>query len=204
MAKIVSRSGAMALVSLFGCYSHAQPPAVDRPTNVASVEPVTAAGESRSEGDPDPGGVLTAKGAFRAKAGLDIFGNVALTQKGSAVHFAGSVQGATPGLHGIHIHAVGDCSAPDFSSAGAHFNPTGAPHACPPTEPRHAGDLGNIEIGSDGRGVIDIMSSAISLAPGATSVRGLAVILHDAKDDCISQPAGGSGMRVACAIIEAE
>jgi Cu-Zn family superoxide dismutase len=145
-----------------------------------------------------------AKGAFLAKVGTGISGNVELTQQGSAVHFVATVQGATPGLHGIHIHAVGDCSAPDFSSAGAHFNPTGAPHACPPTEPRHAGDLGNIEIGPDGRGLIDITSSAISLVPGSTSVRGLAVILHDAQDDCVSQPAGGSGTRVACALIAAQ
>jgi Cu-Zn family superoxide dismutase len=147
---------------------------------------------------------LRAAGTFRGAPGTGISGTVELVQQDSIVQIVGSVEGATTGAHGLHIHAVGDCSASDFSTAGGHFNPTGASHACPPTTPRHAGDLGNIQIDSDGRGRIEVTSDLISLAPGPTSVRGLSVILHGAADDCVSQPSGGSGARVACAVIEAE
>src|SRR5262249_40989144 len=74
---------------------------------------------------------LRAQGTFRGAPGTGISGTVELVQQGTAVQIVGSVVGATPGAHGFHIHAKGDCSAPDFSSAGGHFNPTGASHACP-------------------------------------------------------------------------
>jgi len=143
----------------------------------------------------------TADGWFRAKEGSNLTGTVALAQGTGEVTLAIDVQGARPGVHGVHIHARGDCSAADFSTAGGHFNPTGAAHACPPTEPRHAGDLGNMEIATDGTGHLELRSTAISLAPGPSSVLGLSVILHDEKDDCTSQPAGDSGMRVGCAVV---
>jgi Cu-Zn family superoxide dismutase len=142
-----------------------------------------------------------AQGTFRAKAGSTLTGTVALAQSGAEVSLIVDVQGAKPGTHGLHIHAKGDCSAADFSTAGGHFNPTGAPHGCPPTEPRHAGDFGNLDVADDGTGHVELRSSAISLAPGTTSVLGLAVILHDGADDCSSQPSGDSGMREACAVI---
>ena len=111
------------------------------------------------------------------------------------------VKGAVPGTHGVHLHEKGDCSAPDFSSAGGHFNPAGAPHACPPTAPRHAGDLGNIVIGPDGSGRLEITTDLLSVAPGAKSAVGHALILHDDADDCASQPVGHAGMRAACAVL---
>jgi Cu-Zn family superoxide dismutase len=147
---------------------------------------------------------LHGTGTFRGAPGTGISGTVELVQQGNDVQIVGEVAGAKPGPHGLHIHAVGDCSAPDFSTAGGHFNPTGASHACPPTDPRHAGDFGNLQIDSDGQGRFEIVSDRISLAPGPISVRGLAMILHDDADDCVSQPAGGSGARVACAIIEVQ
>jgi Cu-Zn family superoxide dismutase len=144
-----------------------------------------------------------AAGTFVARAGSNVAGTVRLEQRDGVVTLFADITGATPGKHGIHIHANGDCSAPDFSTAGGHFDPTGATHACPPRPTRHAGDFGNIEIGPDGTGHLEIDSDLVSLGAGARSVLGRAVILHDMEDDCASQPAGDSGMRVACAIITA-
>jgi Cu-Zn family superoxide dismutase len=144
---------------------------------------------------------LRAKGKLVGKEGSGVSGMVEIIQGDGPAHVIVAVEGASPGLHGVHVHAVGDCSAPDFSSAGPHFNPTGAAHACPPTEPRHAGDLGNISIGADGRGLMEMSAPDITLGSGSTSVMGLAVILHDGEDDCSSQPAGDSGMRLACAVL---
>jgi|GEM_PF-402413 len=105
------------------------------------------------------------------------------------------------GAHGIHVHENGECSAPDFKSAGGHFNPMGTDHACPPTTPRHAGDFGNIDIAADGSGHLEMTTDLVTVTPGETSVVGKAVILHGGEDDCTSQPSGAAGPRIGCGVI---
>src|SRR5262245_10479807 len=58
------------------------------------------------------------------------------------VQVAVTVMGAPPGMHGLHIHETGDCSAPDAMSAGGHWNPSMHMHAAPGPM-AHLGDLGN-------------------------------------------------------------
>src|SRR5581483_6640578 len=75
--------------------------------------------------------------------GSSVRGTVTLMPMGGGVHFSGTLRGLTPGKHGFHVHEKGDCSAPDASSAGAHFNPTNQPHGAPDAAEHHVGDLGN-------------------------------------------------------------
>ncbi len=105
-----------------------------------------------------------------------------------------------PGLHGFHIHEFGDCRASDGTSAGGHFNPTGAPHAGPDTEQRHAGDFGNVLANDDGIATLDLVSELVRL-DGPDSVIGRSVIVHADPDDLESQPSGASGARLACGVI---
>jgi Cu-Zn family superoxide dismutase len=115
----------------------------------------------------------------------------------------------TDGMHGMHIHATGDCSdttgdgGAHHGAAGGHFNPTMMNHGCPPATPHHAGDLGNVMI-SGGSGTLTITTKDITVAAGANSIVGKAIILHAGADDCVTQPTGNSGGRIGCAVITAK
>ena len=129
-------------------------------------------------------------------------GVVTFTQEGSGVHLVARVQGVEPGTHGFHLHAGGSCDGPDFTSAGDHFNPASAPHAGPTAPQRHNGDFGNVEVGADGTGNVDLVTDALSIGSGANDVLGKAVILHAGKDDLTSQPSGNAGARIACGVVQ--
>ncbi|MDQ8187590.1 superoxide dismutase family protein [Pelagicoccus sp. SDUM812002] len=105
------------------------------------------------------------------------------------------------GRHGFHIHENGDCSAPDASSAGGHFNPSGEDHAGPDDSRRHVGDLGNLEATEAGSAMYVRVDEHLSF-DGLNSIIGKAVVVHDSADDFKSQPSGAAGARIACGVIE--
>ncbi|HEY7863496.1 MAG TPA: superoxide dismutase family protein, partial [Thermoanaerobaculia bacterium] len=113
------------------------------------------------------------------------------------------IENAPEGTHGLHVHEKGDCSAPDASSAGSHFNPGGAPHAGPHDAQRHAGDLGTIEIKGNGKGKLEITTDLLTVRPGPNSVVGRSVIFHEKADDLKTQPTGDAGGRLACGVVTA-
>lgn len=141
--------------------------------------------------------------ALAPTQGSSTTGTVMLMSMGDGVHFSGVISGLAPGAHAVHVHEKGDCSAPDAASAGGHFNPTSANHGAPDAIPHHAGDLGNVVAGADGRAEINNHANGVSLQPGANSINGRAVIVHAAADDFKTQPTGNAGGRVACGVIQA-
>jgi len=134
--------------------------------------------------------------------GSSVKGTVDVVTMGRGVHFTGTVTGLTPGKHGFHVHATGDCSAPDAASAGAHFNPDNKNHGAPSAPEHHAGDFGNVEADSSGTAKIDMHVNGLTLGAEPNSILGKALIVHGGEDDLTTQPAGNAGARLACGVIK--
>ena len=112
--------------------------------------------------------------------------------------------GVAPGEHGFHIHEVGQCDAPDFESAGSHYNPTGAQHGLLNPEGPHAGDLPNLVVAQDGTVDYLVTSALVTLGDGERSLfdsDGSAVIIHEGADDYVTDSSGDSGGRLICGVI---
>lgn len=146
----------------------------------------------------------TAEAVLKPTAGNTAKGTLTLVSGDAGVRLEGRVEGLAPGAkHGFHVHETGDCSAPDATSAGAHFNPGGHAHAGPDAAMRHLGDLGNLEADAQGVANVALTIDGATLGDGgANDLLRRAVIVHAAPDDFATQPTGNAGARIACAVIE--
>src|ERR1700675_3138398 len=133
-------------------------------------------------------------------------GSATIRPSSSGVRINVEVSQLPPGVHGIHIHTVGKCEGPAFTSAGAHFNPTSKKNGKDSPEGPHAGDLLNIEVTSDGTGKASLSDPNVTLGRGPNSLFNEAVsdlVIHEKADDYKTDPAGNSGARIACGVIRA-
>lgn len=146
-----------------------------------------------------------AMAAISSASGSSVSGNVSFTQTGDhTVQMEIEIMHLTPGAHAIHLHQNGDCSAADATSAGGHWNPAGVDHGNRMQDDvYHAGDITNIEAGSDSTVTrsIEITGWTIGGAD-STNIVNHAVIIHAGADDFTSQPSGAAGSRVACGVIQ--
>lgn len=143
-----------------------------------------------------------AQAVLRSQAGYEVAGTVRFEQIGDQISITAGLSGLPPGQHGFHVHEMGDCSHPEFETAGDHFNPTGNDHGGPQSAAHHAGDLGNITAGEDGTVGYTLDTARITLREGATSVLGRAIVVHRDTDQFDVQPDGNAGPRIACGVIE--
>ena len=139
-----------------------------------------------------------------------IVGAATLSEGAGGVRLQVQVRGftaAAAGEHGIHLHAVGTCEAPGFTTAGGHFNPAAKKHGLNSAEGAHGGDLPNLIITTNGSGTYEATNDRITLAPGTAQslfdADGAAIVIHAGPDDYVTDPAGNSGARIACGVLQA-
>jgi Cu-Zn family superoxide dismutase len=193
-ASVLAMVGAMA-----GCsQEEAAPPAQETPATTASSQPATTP-------PPSDGGAAGAQHRVDLMPGQggEVAGALDLVSSDGAVVMTGVVSGLKPGSrHGFHIHEKGDCSSPDFKSAGDHFNPTSQPHGNPAMPPHHLGDVPNLEADEVGKAPVNARIEGVTLGDqGPNDLVGRALVVHAEEDDYKTQPSGNSGDRIACGVI---
>ncbi|MGJ4803057.1 superoxide dismutase family protein [Luteimonas sp. SDU82] len=163
-----------------------------------------AAGAMPAGMGPAPAAV-SATAELRATEGNTAAGTLNFAAVDGGIRVTGQVTGLPGGSeHGFHVHETGDCSAPDASSAGGHFNPASSAHGRVGQGEHHGGDSDNIVANDAGVATVDTLLRNVTLGDATgTDILGKGVIVHADPDDYTTQPTGNAGARLACGVIEA-
>ena len=127
-------------------------------------------------------------------------GTVRMFSEPTGIMLRIAASGIPAGQHGVHLHSVGKCEVPKFTSAGPHWNPTEKKHGHRNPAGYHMGDLGNLGVGADGKLVVALLVPEATL-DGIRDADGTALVLHAKADDEVTDPSGNSGDRIACAVL---
>ena len=187
----------VALVMLAACQP--KTPAAEQPPAETPATPAPAA-----EAPAAP--ASTANAELKPTQGSDASGAITFAVVDGGIRATGEVRGLPPGTeHGFHVHEKGDCSAPDATSAGGHFNPATTDHGRVGHGAHHGGDSDNILANDQGVASVDTLLQGVTLGDGAaTDIVGKGVIVHADADDYVTQPTGNAGARLACGVIAAQ
>ncbi len=205
--KLSNIPAAIAMAAMAGSVVLAQAPA----QTPSSKMPAAPAAQTTPK-TPAAGPAGAARTAHAVIKGEGITGTADFVERtqgtGSLVEITVTASGLKPGMHGVHLHAVGKCE-PDFTAAGGHFDPGPSSNPDPDANhPFHMGDIPNLQVGANGRGTMKIVTSRVTLADGPLSLfdaDGSAIIIHGNPDQGITgEPKSGvsGGPRVACGVIE--
>lgn len=130
-------------------------------------------------------------------------GTVQLLGSGTQVNISVGLIGMQSGPHAVHLHMVGSCETPSFTSAGGHLNPGGNEHGADNPKGAHLGDLPNATIGAAGAGTVSatLRGERAEVLARIFDADGTAVVVHEGADDYKTNPSGAAGKRVACGVL---
>jgi Cu-Zn family superoxide dismutase len=145
----------------------------------------------------------TAQATISSASNSGLTGTATFTEQAGSVKLVLTVENATPGPHAVHLHQNGDCSKPDATSAGPHWNPTKQQHGNREQGQHHMGDMPNMEVGKDGKGRLEVSVNEWKIGGTDTTANIInkAIIVHAKADDYKSQPAGNAGDRIGCGVV---
>ncbi|HTH52363.1 MAG TPA: superoxide dismutase family protein [Edaphobacter sp.] len=133
-------------------------------------------------------------------------GTASFAPKGKAVVIRLNLKNLPPGQHAVHIHEHAVCEAPDFKTAGGHFNPDSKKHGTENPMGHHNGDLPqNVTADANGTAKATFRVDYLSLDPSASNSLfangGTSIMVHEKADDMKTDPTGNAGNRIACGVI---
>jgi superoxide dismutase, Cu-Zn family len=175
---------------------------------IAAVPLLLAACSETPEQPAAPEETATGMAGEQAVAALETAdgqpaGTATATVSGDSLMLVVAVQNLPAGEHGVHVHMVGRCDAPDFTTAGAHWNPGGAAHGLEAPAGQHAGDMPNLTVNAQGTGTLEYTLEGGATFAGLMDTDGSAFVVHANADDQKTDPSGESGGRIACGVFTA-
>jgi Cu-Zn family superoxide dismutase len=163
--------------------------------------PANAAPATEAPAKKAPPKGETAKSMVKDAQGKDV-GEITFEQTAQGVLVRGTLSNLPPGQHAFHIHETGKCEAPDFKTAGGHFNPQKKAHGILSPKGKHHGDLPNLYVGQDGRVQFDTFAQQGLTLKSLFDKDGSSVMVHTKEDDYHTDPTGDAGGRIACGVVE--
>lgn len=171
-------------------------------TKALSILAVAAIGLTACSTIQDLPSERVAETTLRFANGLPA-GTVQLFSNGQTLTVNVAAAAMSPGEHGFHLHTRGRCTAPDFTSAGGHLNPSDASHGSLSPDGKHLGDMPNLTIGANRTGTAQVVleGNASEILADIFDDDGTAVVVHAGPDDYVTDPAGAAGARIACGVL---
>lgn len=131
-------------------------------------------------------------------------GTVQLLASGDSVTLVVAATGVAQGPRGFHLHTKGECTRPDFTSAGGHLNPLGRTHGKESAGGAHVGDLPNLVFDSRQTATLTVAlpGTRAEIEQWLFDADGTSVMIHAEADDYRSDPTGNAGPRAACGVLK--